>query len=273
MNVLLVDHLNTLIRSMHVHSRAFYDDQFTGGIYGYVSQIASAIAKHNIDLTIICKDAPPYKRKELFPAYKGNRTEASPEQKEQLRSSLKLVDEFLEIVGLPSVSIKGFEADDLIAQLHDDFYQTVDKIFIRSTDDDLFQLLDDKTILLRKGATTYTLRNFAKEYDFDVDYWAYYTALKGGHNNLKGVPGIGPKKAAKILENQTAIDLTCQQHREILDKELPLVQLPLEHLDIPTPVQGKSKRNEYLRFLNRLGIDPVRHLTDPFAPRNPWQNN
>ena len=265
MNVLIVDHLNTLMRSLHVHTRLYYDDQFTGGVYGYVQQIASAVNKYDIDKVIICKDSPPYKRKKLCKEYKGDRKEFTPEENRIMQDSVTLADEFLTLSGFIVAEQKGYEADDLIALLQQRLTKEDHKIYIRSSDDDLHQLLDKNTVLLKNKGATYNLRNYNRDNEFSVEQWSLYTAIKGGHNNLKGLKGIGAVKAAKILLDKSLLERVLLDNGTYLLTALQLIELPLEGCEFSEQKQAKFKNRDYVRFLAKLGIDPTSAMTDPFT--------
>ena len=265
MNILIVDHLNTLMRSLHVHKSLHYNDYFTGGVYGYVQQLASTVSKYNIDRVLVCKDSPPYKRKEMYKTYKGDRKEVTPDEQKELQDSTNLVEEFLKLSGFIVLAKQGYEADDLIAYTQKFYTQENHKIYIKSSDDDLHQLLDKNTVLLKNKGAIYNLRNFNRDNNFGVEDWALYTAIKGGHNNLKGLKGIGPTKAAKIILNETTLAEVLIENEAYLTMAMKLIELPFEGCEIEESKQIKFKRIEYLLFLTKLGIDPTAALTDPFT--------
>ena len=265
MNILLVDHSNTLMRSLHVHTKLYYGDYFTGGVYGYIQQLASAIEKFQIDKVVVCKDKTPYKRKEIYKEYKGDRQTFSDLENKMFQDSILLAERFLAISGFPILVEQGYEADDLIAALQKQYTKENHTIYIRSSDDDLFQLLDKNTILLRNKGKAYNLRTYNRDYKFPVKDWNLYNALKGGHNNLKGLKNIGPKKAAALVLNEDALEKVYLDNKTYLDMALSLIELPFEDLKVQEIQQQKFKRIKYIIFLQSLGIEGTSFLTNPFT--------
>lgn len=147
----------------------------------------------------VCCDWPPYFRRELAPSYKANR-EASPEMaREQLR---RVVDR-LAADGRVIWQSRGFEADDIIAgavawALCD---TRIERVTIASNDKDLLQLVGPRCSVLstRTGSTLGPAEVEAK-FGVAPHQMRDLLALMGDKSdNVPGVPGVGPKKAAALL--------------------------------------------------------------------------
>jgi DNA polymerase-1 len=143
-------------------------------------------------------------RVDIDPTYKANR-QASPED---LGPQIERIVSILQAMKIPILRQQGFEADDLIATLCRRFADDDLDIFIVSKDKDLDQLLGDHVRMHDPGR------------DFDIDVSAMIEAKGYGPDqaidaqmlmgdstdNVKGVPGVGPKKAAQLLQNYGTVE-------------------------------------------------------------------
>jgi 5'-3' exonuclease len=151
------------------------------------------------ELAAIAVDAPPYFRKHIAPEYKANREAAPPMAVEQLRR----VIERLARDGRVIWRSDGFEADDIIsgavawAAGRDD----IERVVVASNDKDLLQLVGPRCSVL-STRTGDTIDAAAVEAKFGVAPAQIrdLLALTGDKSdNVPGVPGVGPKKAAALL--------------------------------------------------------------------------
>src|ERR1017187_9091202 len=152
----------------------------------------------------ICCDAPPYLRKTIDPDYKANR----PESDATLQHQITLARETLLGDGFPVWAVKGFEADDLIATGARLAQEAGLDVLVVSSDKDLLQLVGPhvKAKSLRDGSI---LDEDAVVVKFGVEPWQVrdYLSLVGDtSDNVKGAKGIGPKKAAALLEKYGTLD-------------------------------------------------------------------
>lgn len=147
------------------------------------------------DYVAVCVDTKPYKRKEILPTYKAQRDAPETVALEQFdRVKTELERRY------PVLGAEGYEADDVIATVVAGLEE--DHVTIYSGDKDLMQLVDDKTqvISVATGAAFGPDQVHAK---FGV--WPFlmadYLALVGDSaDNVPGVPKVGPKTAAKLLD-------------------------------------------------------------------------
>lgn len=158
------------------------------------------------DFCAIAVDAPPYWRKELLPTYKAQR-DAPPENAlEQLRR----VKARLEADGLLLWAAQGFEADDIIATAVERAHADGHAVTVASSDKDLLQLVSDarnvRVQSLRDGSVFDAAAVVAK-FGVGPDLMGDFLALMGdASDNVPGVPGVGPKTAAKLLAEHGSLD-------------------------------------------------------------------
>ena len=174
-------------------------------VYGFF-RILFKIFQEKPDYLVVARDAPVKNlRHDVFPEYKANRKKMDDDFKHQIPVTKQLVEE----LGIPSVSVEGYEADDSIATLVRTFKQEKDLVIdIYSSDKDLKQLLDVNVFSIDplKGTRTDT-KLFLQEYLFDPQYILDYLSLVGDSaDNIKGVSGIGPKQASDLIKKYKDLD-------------------------------------------------------------------
>ncbi|MEK7086633.1 MAG: DNA polymerase [Patescibacteria group bacterium] len=175
-----------------------------GAIYGLASIILKLFRTETPDYVAVALDRPePTFRKEEFPEYKAHRPKAADELVSQLVKARELFAKF----GISMFERPGFEADDIIGTLVELFKKEKDlKIVILTGDLDTLQLVHGQQIIVRtpqKGASETKIYDEAavfERYGLAPDQMTDYKGLVGdASDNIPGVPGIGPKTAAKLL--------------------------------------------------------------------------
>lgn len=251
-NLLLIDHANTAFRSLAVNHHLEHNGICTGGLYGYYMQLISQLNKLNPIDVVICKDQPPYLRNELYPSYKEDRKAIKkPEWYEHKKITFELIDQFINILGLNVVAQAGFEADDIIATLIKLYTDQYEKIYVLSNDDDLFQLLTYKNVILFRKSNS-ARYEYMSHILFELRYkelkpqdWSLYTALVGSHNNVKGINRCGPVTALNWITYQKS---TGEPHPKMVahleqikfTQQLVTIPLPLYQQDLENVLKTKS---------------------------------
>ena len=186
------------------------DGQVTNAVFGFTSMLLNLIKDQGPDAVVVAFDRPePTFRHEMLPEYKAQR-EATPDL---LIQQFGLVREVLEALNIPSVEMVGFEADDLLATMAVRVSDNKDEAIIVTGDRDIYQMVKDPFIRVlynRRGVSDYAL------YDEDgildrtgvaPSLYPQYAALRGDpSDNLPGVPGVGEKTAAKLINSYGGLD-------------------------------------------------------------------
>jgi DNA polymerase-1 len=152
-------------------------------------------------------------RNEIYPEYKANR-EAPPED---LRPQFGLIRQATRAFNLPCIEAKGFEADDLIATYARHAREIGADVTIISSDKDLMQLVDENVVMYdqmkdRRVGPDEVMEKFGVSPDKMIDL----QALAGDStDNIPGVPGIGPKTAALLLNEYGDLDSLLDRAVEI----------------------------------------------------------
>ncbi|XP_011860913.1 PREDICTED: DNA polymerase nu-like [Vollenhovia emeryi] len=169
-----------------------------GGVYGFLNMVLKYIA-HSDYLTIALDAGKKNFRHNLYPEYKANRV-TSPED---LISQFTILREAVEAFNLSYEEIEGYEADDIIATLaakyanHQNF-----KVVVVSSDKDLFQLLNYNILIFDPIKNIYIdEKQVIEKFGINSHKLLDLFSLTGdASDNIPGVPGIGPKTAAKLLD-------------------------------------------------------------------------
>ena len=194
-----------LIRSPLINSKGFP----TGAIYGFANYLLRLIEAYGCPYLAVAMDSrAPTFRHEAYPSYKANRA-AMPED---LKMQMPRIDDLLSAFNIPVVRRDGFEADDVIASLTRKALDGGFEVFLVTKDKDLMQLVGPMVRMLApEGAGVFqTLgpEEVTAKMGVPPERILDYLALVGdASDNIPGVPGVGPKSAAKILEKATVDEI------------------------------------------------------------------
>lgn len=200
-NILVVDALNLAFRYKHQNRTDFKDDYRKT-----VFSLAKSYHAENIILT--CDWGKSSYRKEIYPEYKADREKKVAEQtQEEQDAFLAFFEEFEKTIESCSdyfsvLRYKGVEADDLAAYLtHYHFKDFTNDIWLVSSDKDWDLLLKENvhrfSYVTRKE---YSIFNWTDHYSYPFNKALDIKVLVGGKDNVFGIPGIGEKRALKLLE-------------------------------------------------------------------------
>ncbi len=166
-------------------------------------------------------------RNALYDGYKANR----PEPPEDLVPQFALIREATEAFSLPSIEMDGFEADDLIATYARLAAEAGARVSIASSDKDLMQLVNDQVTMLdpmkvRRIGREEVIEKFGVPPEKVIDV----QSLAGDSvDNVPGVPGIGIKTAAQLIEEYGDLDTLLARAEEI--KQPKRRESLIEHAD------------------------------------------
>ena len=184
--------------------------QETNAVFGFTQMLITLLREHQPDGVVVAFDRPGGTfRHERLPSYKANRER----QEDSLYQQLDLVEELVDALGFVAVGADGFEADDVIATLATVAADSGRDVTIVTGDRDSYQLVEDphvRVLYNKRGVSDYALYDEAGILERTgvrpVDYVAY-AALRGDpSDNLPGVPGVGEKTAAKLINAYGGLD-------------------------------------------------------------------
>ncbi|MBO7509021.1 MAG: DNA polymerase I [Alphaproteobacteria bacterium] len=204
----LIDGNSILFRAYYgVHSNLTRSDGTpTGAVFAFLNMMLPVFAAAKPDDVFVCVFDASRKtfRGDIYPEYKANRTETPAD----LISQSIMVQRGLCEMGVPVLCIPGVEADDVIATLATQNCQIADKTRIMTGDKDLMQLVSD-CVFLYDGMKQKNITRDAVIEKFGVppEQVVDVQSLMGdSSDNVPGVHGIGPKKAAELISQFGSLD-------------------------------------------------------------------
>ncbi|MHB8189551.1 MAG: DNA polymerase I [Ferrimicrobium sp.] len=206
--LLVIDGYSLAFRAFHAFNAINFEmtngsGMPTTALHGFVKMIADVFKTFMPSHFVVALDYPaPTFRDRLFAEYKGQRSstpEALVEQLASLRSVLEAID-------VEAIDVEGFEADDVIATLVSEARLAGVRSRVITGDRDALQLVHDPecvVMLTRQGVSKLEEMDtdtVIERYGVRPDQYVDFAALRGdASDNLKGVPGIGPKTAAQLI--------------------------------------------------------------------------
>ena len=184
--------------------------QVTNAVFGFTSMLVNLLKDHKPDAIAVAFDRPePTFRHALVENYKAGRSEAP----DVLRQQMGLVRQVVETLRIPLLEVPGYEADDVVATLATQARDRGDDVIIVTGDRDEYQLVEDphvKVLYNRRGVSDYALYDEAgivERTGVTPAKYPEYAALRGDtSDNLPGVPGVGEKTAAKLINTYGDLD-------------------------------------------------------------------
>ncbi|NMM23467.1 MAG: DNA polymerase I [Phycicoccus sp.] len=179
--------------------------QPTNAVYGFTSMLINVLRDEKPTHIAVAFDVSRQTfRMAEYAEYKAGRS-ATPDE---FKGQISLLHEVLDALRIPHVEVEGFEADDVLATLTTAAIERagIDEVLVCSGDRDTFQLVTDRVTVLYpvKGVSELARMTPAaveKKYGVPPQRYSDLAALVGeSSDNLPGVPGVGPKTAAKWIQ-------------------------------------------------------------------------
>jgi DNA polymerase I len=245
----------------------------TNAVYGFTTMLIKLFGDEHPDLIGVAFDTgAPTVRLELDAEYKAGRSEAPSD----FRPQLGLIEEVLDVLRIPIIRTEGHEADDAIGTLA---VQASDRGFdsvIVTADRDFFQLVRDRTdghgaisvLFNRRGISEIEMMGPAEveaRYSITPAQYLDFVALKGDtSDNIPGVPGVGDKTAAKLVNEFGSVEELLANTDRLKGKQKENIEAAAERLAL-------NKR--LARIVTDLDLevqpeDCVMHVSDPEQVRS-----
>ncbi len=210
--LILIDGMSLVFRAYHALQRTGMQSptgEPTFAVFAFANILTSLLDRHDPDAIAVVFDTPePTFRHQLYDQYKANR-DAFPED---LVPQLERIKQLIRLMGLETVEMPGFEADDIVGTICRRESNDGHEILCVTSDKDYFQLVSNKVKILRPGKDVgqYDVMDaqavrekfgVAPEHVIDV------LALIGdSSDNVPGVKGIGEKTAIPLIEQYGSIE-------------------------------------------------------------------
>jgi DNA polymerase-1 len=235
---IIIDSNGLAYRSLFSMGDLKHNQNKTGVIFGFLSEVRNLAEKFSCNQFIFCWDSKNSYRKLICPEYKENRSHLLSSEKEILEIAYKqfnlLRDEILPNMGFRNIFIQsGYEADDLIAWI---VYRLPDNYLIATGDDDLLQLLKDHPkypieIYNLRVKKIITEEDFTKKYGIKPIDWSIVKSIGGcSSDNIKGISGVGQESAIKYLNNNLKDGAIKKKIESIEGKKITQDCMELVHL-------------------------------------------
>jgi DNA polymerase-1 len=237
--------------------RAFYalptdlstrDGTVTNAVFGFTSMLTKVLADEQPDeIAVVFDTKGPTFRDEMDPDYKAGRKQTP----ELFSAQMPLIREVLDTLRMPVLEIEGVEADDVIATLATRAAAAGTDVIVVTGDRDAYQLVQDphlRVLYNRRGVSDYALYDEAgilERTGVTAQQYPEYAALRGDNSdNLPGVPGIGEKTAAKLVNTYGSVEeilahldelppkqrenLGAMRDRVVLNREMSILRRDVE---------------------------------------------
>ena len=254
--LLLVDGSNLLFQMFYgMPARiAGKDGRPIQGTLGFVGALLKIIRRVSPTHILVLFDGQGVNdRSKLLDDYKSNRVDYSTvDDEDNPYTQLGDICRALDCMGICHSECTGYEADDALASLSHEHRRDFD-IVISSFDSDLFQLIDEDVKILRYRGEKSVLCDLdwlKDKYGITPGQYVFFKALTGDTaDNIKGVPGVGPKTAAQLVNTfadaedmlshsdqitKPSVRKAVCQHSDRVQRNLQLIRL---REDVPLPFE------------------------------------
>ncbi len=282
--LILIDANSIIHRAYHaLPPLTSFDKKPVGALYGLANILLKILNEQKPDYLAACFDRPePTFRKKIYEAYKAQR----PKAPEDLVFQIKEAYELFKVLEIKIFEKAGYEADDLIGTLTENFKKIPDlQIIILTGDLDALQLVEDDKIIVKtfkKGVSELKIYNEKEVFQrYQLKPWQIpdYKSLAGDYSdNIKGIKGIGLKTASQLLnqfhnieslienlEKNPKINLKIKseilnQKEQLktfkklatINKNVPLTKITIEDLKYILP-----SLEEVIKYFKKLGFESL----------------
>src|SRR5438067_6359058 len=198
------------------------DGEVTNAVYGFTSMLAIVLASRpEFAAAAFDLGGPTFRSKE-YTEYKAGRRQMP----EDLRPQIEKVREVLTAFTIPIYGVPGYEADDVIGTFARTAEEKGHAVTIVSGDLDCLQLVSDsvEALVPRRGITdtfVYGPDQVRQRYGFEPPQLIDFKALRGDtSDNIPGVPGVGDKTAAKLVQDFGSVEALLERVDELPEGRL-----------------------------------------------------
>lgn len=235
----------------------------TNALFGFIRSLLKLMKDFHPDHLVAVFDGPQnsQKRSAIYKDYKAHRSVMPPD----LLYQIHYAKDFCHHMGIPWLCVSGVEADDTMGSIAKWAKQFDANVFLCTSDKDLAQLVDEKISLLNTHKENLVLGPKEVEETFGVPpkLIVDYLAITGdASDNVPGLPGLGPKSAAELLQKFGSLEYILShpeeitgKKREIIEKEGDKARLSKTLVTIDTEVDFPKERDFFqIKPLNRKAL-------------------
>lgn len=229
----LIDGNSLLYRSYYAIQRLSTSQGFpTNALYGFLNSLRKLIEQENPQyLGIVFDVKGPTLRHKVFKDYKAHRKPMP----EDLSRQIPVLKKIIKALNIPFFEFENYEADDVLGSLaHKASAQRMKSVIV-TTDKDLLQLVDSKTLVYNPSKEIYLDEQAVKEY-FGVSPSQVIDVLAlwgDPSDNIPGVPGIGEKTSKSLIQQFGSLDNILENRDQIKNPRLrEKIEQNLKQLEI-----------------------------------------
>jgi DNA polymerase I len=258
----------------------------TNAIFGFASMLVKILTDYGPKATVVVWDAGSSGRKEVYSEYKAQRSSRPDLLREQWPHLEPLVSAF----GYRNLKVDGYEADDVIASIAEQAKSSDPpiEVMVVTGDRDAYQLVDEDVRIMTtsRGITdtrVYDREGVIERYGIPPELVPDFIGLKGDtSDNIPGVPGIGDKTAADLLQRFGSLEAVLDNVDQIsgakrkenltnhaddarISKHLATAKrdIPLDGLDVAEYVSAPPDRSRLREVFREFELrDPLRRLEE-----------
>ena len=241
-SILIVDGMNTFLRSFTMINHVNNDGHHIGGLTGFLKSVGYAIKMIEPTKVVIVFDGVggSNAKRNLYPEYKANRNKNrmtnysifsnKEEESESINNQMARLIQYLQLLPVSLICIDGIEADDTIGYLATKLenFNATREVVIMSADKDFLQLVSDKVkVYSPVKKKIYKPKDVLEEFNVSSYNFVNYKILMGDtSDNLPGVNGLGPKKLLKLFpalasdEPVTLADIVIESEKKVDEHDL-----------------------------------------------------
>ncbi|MEL7220807.1 MAG: 5'-3' exonuclease H3TH domain-containing protein, partial [Bacteroidota bacterium] len=222
----------------------------TSAITGFTRTLWDIMRKQNpTHLAVAFDPSGPTFRHEMMESYKANREE----QPDDIRASFPYIHQILQAFKIPIITIDNYEADDVIGTLAKQAEQEGFEVYMVTPDKDYGQLVSENIFMYKPsrkgdGIDILGVPEICEKWDIqNVDQVVDMLGMQGDAvDNIPGIPGIGPKTAAKLLKVYGSLENLLENTHELKGKQkekvednrdLAILSKELARIKIDVPIQ------------------------------------
>ena len=235
-SILIIDGLNTFLRSFTMINHINPDGHHIGGLTGFLKSVGYAIKMLDPTKVIIVFDGAggSNNKRNLYPEYKANRNKSrmtnysifssKDEENESINNQMARLIQYLQCLPVSMIVVDGIEADDVIGYLVGKFekFNATKEVTVLSADKDFLQLVSDKVqVYSPTKKKIYKPKDVLDEFGVSCYNFVNYKILMGDNSdNLPGILGLGPKKLIKLFPELTSNNVVTLESVVEKSKEL-----------------------------------------------------
>ncbi len=273
-----------LVDGTAVAYRAFYaiadlatdSGQPTNAVYGFIRMLRQLEKVWSpTHLVVVFDGGSPAVRLQLCPEYKAQRKPMPDE----LRSQFAVIEEFLDRAGIVHIRHEAQEADDVMASLAESARRGGMKTVMATSDKDMFQLVDQQVVIVSPSKASETMgpAEVRNKTGVSPEQMVDWQALTGDTvDNIAGVPGVGPKTAAQLLEKFGTVESLLErleeveserirrlleEHREVILRNLKMMRLRRDLPGLPAWERLEARPEDSAAVLEFYEKYQLRSLT------------